>query len=79
MKNREQEIARENVSDLMNGKFSLDPKKISNKTLLFDTTKIDKEILVDMIIRALLADNDYFYIEHLHESISFTLKRQGEI
>ena len=79
MKNREQEIARENISDLMNGKFSLDPKKISNKTLLFDTTKIDKEILVDMIIRALLADNDDFYIEHLHESISFTLKRQGEI
>ena len=30
MKNREQEIARENISDLMNGKFSLDPKKISN-------------------------------------------------
>ena len=79
MKNREQEIARENISDLMNGKFSLDPKKISNKTLLFDTTKIDKEILVDMIIRALLADNDDFYIEHLHESIPFTLKRQGEI
>ena len=79
MKNREQEIARENISDLMNGKFSLDSKKISNKTLLFDTTKTDKEILVDMIIRALLADNDDFYIEHLHESISFTLKRQGEI
>ena len=27
MKNREQQIARENVSALMNGKFSFDPKK----------------------------------------------------
>ena len=49
----------------MNGKFSFDPEKILNKTLRFDTTKIDEEIIMDMIIRALPADNDDFYIEHL--------------
>ena len=43
MKNREQQIARENISALMNGKFSFDPKKILNKTLLFDPSKIDEK------------------------------------
>ena len=76
MRNREQQIARENVSALMNGKFSFDPNKIFNKTLLFDTTKIDEKIIMDMIIRALPADNDNFYIEHPIGSNSFTLKRE---
>ena len=33
----------------------LNKKKILNKTLLFDTTKIDEEIIMDMIIHALPA------------------------
>ena len=61
MKNREQQIARENVSALMNGKFSFDPKKTLNKTLLFDT---------------LLLGNDDFCIEHSVNSNSFPLKRE---
>ena len=48
----------------MDGKFSFDPKKILNKTLLFDTTKMDEEIIMDMIVRARPADSDNFYIEH---------------
>ena len=64
MKNREQQIARENVSTLINRKLSFDPKKILNKTLLFDATKIDEGIVTDMIIRALPTDNDDFYFEH---------------
>ena len=75
MKNREQQIARENVSALMNGKFSFDPK-ILNRTLLFDTKKIDEEIIMDRIIQALPADNDEFYTEHPIGSNSFTLKRE---
>ena len=67
-------MAREHVPALMNGKFSFDPKKILNKTLLFDTTKIDEEIIMDMIIRALSAGNDDFYIEHPIGSNLFTLK-----
>ena len=80
MKNREQQIARENVSALMNGKFSFDPKKKkkkkSNRTFLFDNEKIDKEIIMDRIIQALPADNGKFYIEHPIGSYSFTLKRK---
>ena len=76
MKNWEQQMAREHAPALMNGKFSFDPKKILNKTLLFDTTKIDEEIITDMIIRALSADNDNFHIEHPVGSNLFTLKRQ---
>ena len=48
----------------MNGKFSFDPKKMLNRTLLFDTKKIGEEIIMDRIIQALPADNDEFYIEH---------------
>ena len=59
----------------MNVKFSFDPKEILNQTLLFDTAKIDEEIIMDMIIRALPADNDDFYIKHPVGSNSFTLKR----
>ena len=76
MRNREQQIARENVSALMNGKFSFDPNKILNKKLLFDTTKIGEKIIMDMIIRSLPADNDNLYIEHPIGSNSFTLKRE---
>ena len=75
MKNREQEIARENISALINGKFSFDPKKILNKTLLFDPSKIDEKIIMDMIIHVLPADNDNFYMKHPIGSNLFTLKR----
>ena len=34
----------------MRGEFHFNPKKILNKTLTFNTTKIDKEIMMDMII-----------------------------
>ena len=76
MKYREQQIARENVSALMNGKFSFDSTKILNSTLLFDNKKRDQEIIMDRIIQALPADNDEFYIEHPVGSNSFTLKRE---
>ena len=77
MKNKELQIAR-NVSVLMNGKFSFDPKKKKklNKTLLFDTKKIDEHITTDRIIEALPPPNDEFYIEHPAVSNSFTLKRE---
>ena len=75
MKNKELQIARDNVSTLMNGKFSFDPKKKKlNKTLLFDTKNIDENIIMDRIIGALPPTNDEFYIEHPICSNSFTLK-----
>ena len=76
MKNKEGQIARDNVSKLMCGEFNFDPKKILNKTLLFNTKKIVEEIIVDRIIEALLPTNDEFYIEHPVGSNAFTLKRE---
>ena len=60
----------------MNRKFNFDPKKILNKTLLFDTKKIDENIIMDRIIEALPLTNDGFYIEHPVGSNSFTLKQE---
>ena len=64
IKNKEAQIARDNVFALINDKFTFDPKKILNKTLLFGTSKIDEELIMDKIIQALPPDNDDFYIEH---------------
>ena len=64
MKNKELQIAKDNFSALMIGKFSFDPKKILNKILLFDTKKIDENIIMDRIIEALPPTNDKFFIEH---------------
>ena len=78
MKNKAAQIARDNVSALMNEKFVFDPKKILNKNLLFHTIKIDEELIMDKIIQALPSNNDEFYIEHSEGSNSFTLKREDE-
>ena len=75
MKNKEEQIAR-NVSKLMWGEFLFNLKKMLNKTLLFDTKKIDEEIIIDRIIEALQPINDEFYIEHPSGSNAFTLKRE---
>ena len=42
MKNIEDQVTRDNVSKLMRGEFDFNPEKILNKTLMFDTNKIDE-------------------------------------
>ena len=37
----------------MRVEFDFNPKKILNKTLIFDTTKINEEIIMDKITEAL--------------------------
>ena len=77
VKNKEGEIPRDNVSNLMRGELNFDPKEILNKTLLFDTKKIDEEIIMDKITEALKhLMNDEFYNEHPVGSNAFTLKRE---
>ena len=76
MKNKPAQIAMDNVAALMNEKLAFDPKKVLNKTLLFHTSKIDEELIIDKFIQALPPDNDEFYIEHPEGSNSFTLKRE---
>ena len=77
MKNKEEQTARDNISALMRGEFNFDPDLILDKTLLFDTKKIDEKIIMDKIIEALENPmNDKFYIEHPVGSNAFTLKRE---
>ena len=54
MKNKDDQIARDNLSKLMRGEFDFDPKKILNKTLIFDNKKVDQKIIMDMIIEVLM-------------------------
>ena len=75
IKNIEDQVSRDNVSKLMRGEFDFNPENILNKLLMFDTNKIDEEIIMDMIIDALNDKrNDEFYIEYLVGSNYFTLK-----
>ena len=77
MKNIKDQVARDNVSKLMRGEFGFNPEKILNKTLMFDTNKIDEEIIMDMMIDALNdKTNDEFYIDHPVGSDYFSLKRE---
>ena len=60
----------------MHGEFDFNPKKILNKTLLFDTKRIYEEIITNRIIEALPPTNDVFYIDHPVGSNAFILKRE---
>ena len=69
MKNKEGQIARYNVTKLMNGEFDI--KKINKKKIKLNTTiwyykNRRRKILIDKIIDALNdKTDDQFYIEHL--------------
>ena len=81
LKNRmsatEARVARNNVSRLMCGEFDFSLKIILNKTMLFDTSKINEEVIMDKIIEAINDPlNDEYYIDHPEGSSSFTLKRE---
>ena len=59
----------------MTVEFDFSIKNISKKTLLFDTSKINKEVIIDKIIELLNnALNDKYYIDHPDDTNSFTLK-----
>ena len=73
MKNKELQIAQSNVSVLMEGKFSFRLKKILSKTMLFDTSKVNEEMIVDRIIENLPSGNSEYYIIHELETNSFSL------
>ena len=64
MKNRELQVARDNVLALMQGNFSFSAKKFLNKTILLDVSKVNGKQIMDKIIENLPTDNDEFYIAH---------------
>lgn len=43
-------IAADKTNKLMLREFDFTPRQILNKTLIFDTSKIDEEIIIDRII-----------------------------
>ena len=53
MKNKELQIAQDNVSALMEGKFSFRPENILNKTILFDASRVHEETIINKIIENL--------------------------
>ena len=55
-------IARDNVSALMQGKFVSNPERFLNKTVLFDTSKVDKEKIIERILENIPGDNDDIYL-----------------
>ena len=70
--------ANENTENLMLDNFNFDPKLILNKRLIFDTTIIDQEIIIDRIIDAI--NNPYnkeYWLEHKPGTNYFTLKLEN--
>ena len=77
MKNINNQIkpTNENTKNLMLRQFNFDPKKILNKTLIFDTVMIDEEIIIDRITDAINDPfNDKYWIEHKPGTNCFTLR-----
>ena len=67
----------DNTSLMMAGEFNFSPKTMLNKRLIFDTTIVDKETIIDKIIEGLndtYLDNDKYWIEHEPGSNYFTLR-----
>ena len=62
----------------MFGEFNFIPKNILNKTMIFDTSKIEQEIIMNRIIDTINdKTNDKLYIEHQTGSNYFTLRREN--
>ena len=76
--NEQTKVANENTGNLILGNFNFDPKVILNKRLIFDTTTMDEEIIIDRIIDAI--DNPYndeYWIEHKPGTNYFTLRLEN--
>ena len=76
MKRNVSQIAVENEKTLLKGKFNFSPKKILNKTILFDTSPIDEEKVMDKILEDFPADSNELYVLHEPRTNAFTLKHE---
>ena len=76
MKMEALQIAAENAETLLKGKFNFSPQKILNKTMLFDTCRINEEKIMDKFLEAFPVNNDELYILHEPGTNAFTLKRE---
>ena len=79
MKMEALQIAAENAETLLKGKFYFSPQKILNKTMLFDTCRINEEKIMDKFLEAFPVNNDKLYILHEPGTNAFTLKREDRM
>ena len=70
-------IARKDVPALMRGKFAFDPEVFLNKTVLFDTSKIDDKKIIDRLLENIHGDNDDIYLFHEPGRNAFSLRRKN--
>ena len=76
MKEKELQIARNNVLALLEGKSDFSAKKVLNKTLFFDTSRVKAELIMDKVIENLPGENDEIYIVHKPGTKSFFLRKE---
>ena len=76
IKHKEKEIAAENKKLLLSDKFDFWSNKILNKVRLFDTSRVDNEIIMDKMINTQPKDIDDYYIEPTIDSNYFILRRE---
>ena len=71
MKEKELKVARENVSALMQGRFVFNPEVFLNKTVLFDTSKIDEEKIIDRTLENFQVMSTIFTLLRNQEQMHF--------
>ena len=60
----------------MRGKFVFDPEVFLNKTVLFDTSKMDEEKIIDRILENIPGNNDDIYLIREPDTNAFLLRRE---
>ena len=78
MKRQALQIAPENAETLLKGKFNFSPYKILKKIMLFDTSCVNEEKVMDKILEGLPAYNDELRVIHELGTNAFTLKLEDE-
>ena len=76
MKEKELKVARDKVSALMQGKFVFDLEYSLNKTVLFDTSKVDVEQIIDRILENIAGDYDGICLVHESGTNAFSLRSE---
>ena len=60
----------------MDGKFKFSPEQFSNRTVLFDVSKVNKKKIIETIIENLPKDNDKLCIVDEPGTNAFSLIRE---
>ena len=61
---------------MIEGKFDFSAKKLLNKTMLFDTSRVNEELIMKKRIENFPRGNNELYIVHKPGTNSFSLRRE---